>query len=56
MKISWEAALQGANCIRIDDDGASKVLLTSDQSQVSEVIKLILARGKTVHVTVEILP
>jgi hypothetical protein len=53
MKFTVEASLQGAGCIRFDDDGSSVVKLTCDGSQLPQVTKLLLLQGRTFTVKVE---
>lgn len=53
MKIEFIATLQGAGCIRIDDDGASIVKMTLDGGQLAGATKMVLMKGKTFRVTVE---
>ena len=53
MKISFLASLQGAGCIRFDDDGASIVKLTIDASQMPEAVKLLTMQGKAFKVVIE---
>ena len=53
MKISFLATLQGAACIKFDDDGASAIKLTADSSQLPEAVKMLMLKGKVFKVSVE---
>jgi hypothetical protein len=53
MKIEFYAALQGASCIKIDDDNSANVKLTCDGGQIANVVKLLTLQGKTFKVIVE---
>ncbi len=56
MKIRFLAALQGAACLKFDDDGSSVVKLTVDASQLPEAVKLLTFQGRTFKVTIEDAP
>jgi hypothetical protein len=45
MKIELTASLQGAGCLRFDDDGSCVVKLTIDGSQMPEAVKLLTLQG-----------
>jgi hypothetical protein len=45
--IQFLAALQGAGCLRFDDDGSATIKLTCDGSQLAQVTKLFLLQGQT---------
>lgn len=53
MKIEWIGALQGASCIKFDDDGSSAVKFTQDGGQLAQVVKLVLFKGKRIKIRVE---
>jgi hypothetical protein len=53
MKVEFIAVLQGASCIKFDDDGASSVKFTQDGGQLPQVVKLTLFQGKRLKVTIE---
>ena len=53
MKIEFTASLQGASCIRIDDDHAAHIKLTCDAGQIAQVVKLLSLQGKAFKVSVE---
>ncbi len=53
MKIQFDATLQGAACLKLDDDGSSVVKLTMDSTQMADVIKLVMAKGKNLKVSIE---
>lgn len=53
MTIRFLASLQGASCIKFDDDGSSMVKLTIDASQMPEAVKMLTMQGKTFTVTVQ---
>ena len=53
MKVQFLASLQGASCIRFDDDGSSVVKLTIDASQLPKAVQLLSFQGKVFRVTVE---
>lgn len=53
MKIDFNAALQGAGCIRFDDDHSAVVKLTIDGGEVAKVVQLLSLKGKTFKVSVD---
>lgn len=53
MKIEFTASLQGASCIRIDDDHSAHVKLTVDGSQIAQVVKMLTMQGRAFKVVVE---
>jgi hypothetical protein len=53
MKVQFEASLQGAACLKFDDDGSSSIKLTVDGSQLPEAVKMLTFQGKVFRVTVE---
>ena len=53
MTIEFLAALQGAGCIRFDDDGSTIVKLTCDGTQLPHVAKLLAMQGQTFTVTIQ---
>lgn len=53
MKITILVALQGANCISIDDDHSAKVKLTCDAGQIAQVVKLLTLKGKAFPIVVD---
>jgi hypothetical protein len=53
MKIGFTAILQGAGCIRFDDDGAATIKLTCDGSQLPNVTKMLLLQGSAFNVQIE---
>lgn len=56
MKIEFEATLQGAGCIRIDDDHSAVVKFTCDGSQIANVVKLLQLKGRSFIIQVETRP
>lgn len=54
MKIEFQATLQGAGCIRMDDDNSAVVKLTCAGSEIANVVKLLTLQGKTFSVIVEV--
>ena len=54
MKIEFQAILQGAGCIKIDDDNSAQVKLTCDGGQIANVVKLLTLQGRAFKVIVEI--
>lgn len=54
MKIEWIGALQGAGCLKMDDDGSSVVKFTQDASQVHRIVHLVTCKGKLLKISVEI--
>lgn len=53
MKIQFRASLQGAGCLRFDDDGASVVKLSISADELHNAVKLVTMKGKTFTVTIE---
>jgi hypothetical protein len=53
MKIQFDATLQGAACIKFDDDGASTIKLTVDASQLPNALHMVTMKDKVFRVTVE---
>lgn len=53
MKVEWIGALQGASCIKLDDDMSSVVRFTMDAGQMPQVVKLVLFKGKRIKITVQ---
>ena len=53
MKVVFEACLQGAGCLRTDDDGSCVIKLTTDGSQLPNTIKLNTMLRKPIKVTIE---
>lgn len=53
MKIQFTAILQGAGCIRFDDDGAATIKLTCDGSQLPNVTKMLLLQGQAFTVRID---
>jgi len=53
VKINFMAALQGAGCIRFDDDHSAVVKLTIDGSEVASVVQLLSLKGKTFRISVD---
>lgn len=53
MKIQFCASLQGAGCLRFDDDGASVVKLSISADELHNAVKLVTMKGKTFTVTIE---
>lgn len=53
MKIEFMASLQGAGCLRFDDDGSSVVKLTIDGSQIANAVKLLTLQGQAFTVQIE---
>ena len=56
MRIQFVAALQGASCIKIDDDNSANIKLTVDGSEIANVVKLLTLQGRAFTVTVETKP
>jgi len=52
MKIEFLATFQGSNVIALDDDMSAKLKFSADGSQLPQVIKLSLFRGKRFRVTI----
>jgi len=52
MKIEFAATLQGAGCIRLDDDNSAVVKLTCSGSEIANVVKLLTLQGKTFSVSI----
>lgn len=53
MKIQWTGTMQGAGCIKFDDDGSSVVKFTQDGQQLPQVVRLTMFQGKAIKITVE---
>lgn len=53
MKIEFLATFQGANVISLDDDMSAKLKFATDGSQLPQVIKLSILKGKCFRVTIE---
>ena len=53
MKIQFSASLQGAACLKFDDDGASTVKLSISANELPNVAKLFIMKGKPFVVTIE---
>jgi hypothetical protein len=53
MKIKFFASLQGAGCIRIDDDNSANVKLTCDGGQIASVVQLLSLQGKAFPVVID---
>lgn len=53
MDIKFTASLQGAACIKIDDDHSARVVLTCDGSQIPSVVKLLTMKDKTFTVKIQ---
>lgn len=53
MKIQFSASLQGAGCLRFDDDGASVIKLSISADELHNAVKLVTMKGKTFTVIIE---
>lgn len=53
MKIQFTAFLQGAACLKFDDDGASTIKLSISADELHNAVKLVTMKGKTFTVTIE---
>lgn len=53
MKIQFSASLQGAGCLRFDDDGASVIKLSISADELHNAVKLVTMKGKAFTVTIE---
>lgn len=53
MTIKFSASLQGAACLKFDDDGASTIKLTISADEMHNAVKLVTMKGKTFTVTIE---
>lgn len=53
MTIKFCAALQGAACLKFDDDGASVVKLTISADELHHAVKMVTMKGKEFMVTIE---
>ena len=53
MKIELTASLQGAGCIKFDDDGSSVIKLTIDGGQVANAVKMLALQGKAFTVKID---
>ncbi len=53
MKIELIASLQGAGCIKFDDDGSSVIKLTIDGGQVANAVKMLALQGKAFTVKID---
>lgn len=51
--VKFSASLQGAGCLKFDDDGASMVKLTISADELHNAVKLVTMKGKTFTVTIE---
>lgn len=56
MTIQFVASLQGAGCIRLDDDNSAVVKLTCDGGQIASVVKLLSLQGRSFTVTIKDVP
>lgn len=52
MKIQFSASLQGAGCLRFDDDGASVIKLSISADELHNAVKLVTMKGKTFTVII----
>lgn len=52
MTITFLATLQGAGCIRLDDDNSAVVKLTCPGSEIANVVKLLTLQGQTFAVSI----
>jgi hypothetical protein len=52
MNIEFLASLQGAGCIRFDDDGSCVVKLTIDGTELAQAVKLLTLQGQTFTVKI----
>lgn len=53
MTIQFSASLQGAACLKFDDDGSSTVKLTISSNELHNAVKLVTMKGKTFTVIIE---
>lgn len=53
MKIQFSATLQGAACLKFDDDGSSTVKLTISATELHNAVKMVTMQGKAFRVTIE---
>ena len=53
MTVRFLASLQGAGCLKFDDDGASVVKLTISADELHNAVKLVTMKGKSFTVTIE---
>jgi hypothetical protein len=53
MTITFQAALQGAGCIRFDGDGEGIVKFCIPASELAEVAKLLTCRERLIRITVD---
>ncbi len=53
MKISFLATLQGAACLKFDDDGSSVVKLTISANELPNAVKMVMMKGREFTVTIE---
>jgi hypothetical protein len=53
VKISFLATLQGAACIKIDDDNSAQIKLTCDAGQIASVVQLLSLQGKAFRVVID---
>lgn len=53
MIIRFSASLQGAACLKFDDDGASTIKLSISADELHNAVKLVTMKGKTFTVIIE---
>jgi hypothetical protein len=53
MTIKFSASLQGAACLKFDDDGSSVVKLTISANELPNAVKMVMMKGKEFTVTIE---
>lgn len=53
MTIKFSASLQGAGCLRFDDDGASVIKLTISANELPNAVKMVMMKGKEFTVTIK---
>lgn len=53
MRIQFTATLQGAACLKFDDDGSSTVKLTISAEELPNAVKMVTMKGRAFTVTIE---
>ena len=53
MTIQFSASLQGAACLKFDDDGSSTVKLTISSNELHNAVKMVTMKGKEFLVTIK---
>lgn len=53
MTIKFTATLQGAACLKFDDDGSSVVKLTISADELPHAVKMVMMKGREFCVTIE---